>query len=70
MGTWLLGFGSVLWESLGLNSKKEKLGILPTSFSPSFEALSSEPQPGEQRLQAIIHLHCVGFVFKDKKILT
>lgn len=43
---------------------------LPTSFSFLSDALSFETQPGEQRLQDIIHLYCVVFVYKDKKILT
>lgn len=43
---------------------------LPTSFSFLSDALSFETHLGEQRLQGIIHLYCVVFVFKDKKILT
>lgn len=40
---------------------------LPTSFSFLSDALSFETHLGEQRLQGIIHLYCVVFVFKDKK---
>lgn len=40
---------------------------LPTSFSFLSDALSFETQLREQRLQGIIHLYCVVFVFKDKK---
>ena len=39
---------------------------LPASFSALSDAFSSETQPREQRLQGIIHLYCVSFVFKDK----
>lgn len=67
MGTLWLGFGPMLWGSLEFMLKGKNWGFFASAYKSQSDALISDNQPGEQRLQSAIHLYCVGFVYKDKK---